>query len=87
MKIDVKILTSKPNPTMYKKVMYHDSMGPLQGYDVAVTCFNQYNFITLITKRIILSLKVQAKTSGKNWTHIYGKTFSKLGIEGNSSIW
>ena len=51
---------------MYKKVMYHDSMGLLQGYDVAVTFFNEYNFITLITKRIMLSLKVQAKTSGKN---------------------
>ena len=41
----------------------------LWGYcraDVAVTFFNEYNFITLITKRIMLSLKVQAKTSGKN---------------------
>lgn len=62
MKIDVKFLTSKPNPTIYKKMMHHDSTGLLQDYNV----FNQYNFITLITKRIILSLKVQAKTSGKN---------------------
>lgn len=34
MKIDVKFLTSKPNLTIYKKMMHRDSTGLLQDYNV-----------------------------------------------------